>query len=418
MTRSLRRDEPAVGYVLSSYPVLSQTFVVNEIAELQRLGRRVVVVALDDGDGTAQEAVDLLVVRNRPGPRSLPQRAAVALRRRSILLRHPGQIRRSLALRSAFDDSNYDPWVVPAIAAHFRARSVGWVHTHFAWGGAAHAMAVAELLGVPTSMTVHAKDIFVPKRDLAAKLARTDQLVSVCDYNDAWMDEHGMARPPTTRVVCGVRTVPVREVPTERDIIVVGRLVPKKGVDLLLRALPQLLVATPSLRVTVIGEGEQRGFLEELSSQLGVEHAVTFTGALPHAQTLDMISRSRLLVLPTRIAEDGDRDSMPVVVKEAMMRRIPIVGTDVVAMSEMVDESVGLLVPSEDVDALASAIAELLQDEGRRMRLGRAARERAIARFSLEQNVARLDAIWADTLARSGARSSTRGTLHHEGEAG
>lgn len=389
-----------MGYVLNSYPVLSQTFVVNEIAELRRQGRRVVIVALNGGDGVPADGIDLRVLRRDRGTRPLAKRLGDAALRAKIASRQMGELRHSASLRSDFNDSTYDPWTVVQIANHFRSRGVGWIHTHFAWAGAAHALAAADLLGVPVSMTVHARDIFVPKRDLVAKLARAEQLVSVCAYNDAWMDEHGLPRPATTRVVCGVRTVPAPQVAPERDLIVVGRLVAKKGIDLVLRALPSLLADRPGLRLTVVGEGPERSALEALSSDLGIEHAVTFAGALPHEQTLDMIASSRLLLLPTRIAADGDRDSMPVVVKEAMMRRVPVVGTDVVAMSEMVDDAVGVLVASEDIGALASAIAELLSDEARRLEMGEAARARAIERFSLEANVAVLDAIWAEHLAQ------------------
>lgn len=392
-------DELAVGYVLHRFPVLSQTFVTNEIDELRRRGRRVVVVALERGDAPIDTEGDVLIAADTWELGTLNFRMRHAASRVTWATRAPTQFRRRMQFQTRFDDSRFRPWLVPLIASHLHRQRVGWLHTHFAWGGAAHALAVGDLMELPVSMTVHAKDIFVPKRDLAAKLAATNHLVSVCEYNDSWMADHQMIRPPTTRVICGVRTVPAPTAPPTHDLVVVGRLVAKKGIDVTLRAFERLLKRTPELRLTVVGDGEERRALEDLAVALSIHGNVTFLGALPHEQTLDVIAGARVLVLSTRIAPDGDRDSMPVVVKEAMMRQVPVVGTEVVAMPEMIDGSVGRLVPPEDPMALADAIADVLADEERRRAMGIAARQRAIEQFSLEANVERLDQIWAATLA-------------------
>jgi colanic acid/amylovoran biosynthesis glycosyltransferase len=95
--------------------------------------------------------------------------------------------------------------------------------------------------------------------------------------------------------------------------------------------------------------------------------------------------------LPCRVAPDGDRDSQPLVVKEAMAMGLPVVGTAEVAMPEMVDESNGRLVPPEDIDALADALAQLAAlDEDDLRALGEAGRRRVEAEFRLDEATARL----------------------------
>lgn len=87
---------------------------------------------------------------------------------------------------------------------------------------------------------------------------------------------------------------------------------------------------------------------------------------------------------------------MPVVIKEAMVREVPVVATDEVAVPEMIDESCGRLVPPEDPAALAAALLEVLEDPALARRLGRAARRRALERFTLSGEVAKLVAVFDD----------------------
>lgn len=403
MTQTPRpSDGPCVAYLVDRYPVLSQTFVSNEIAELRRLGRRVLVAAMQPGDGDIGADPDAFLVGEA-------FRVHVARRRRvkrvvsaaAWTLRAP----RAMASRDQLTDRIADPekrshHFVRMLASRLRRENVSWIHSHFAWVAAGQAVRVGQLLDVPVSITLHAKDQFLPYRDFRTKLSLADRVISVCEYNEKWLAEnYDGPIPPTTRVVCGVQIVPEPIVTRhDHDLVVVARLVPKKGVDLTIRALAQARHRHPDLQLAIIGDGEQRGALEALAEQLGVASAVSFLGARPHDETLQVIAHSRALVLSARVAQDGDRDSMPVVIKEALMRAVPVIATDVVGIPEMVDQRVGRLVPPEDVESLAAAMVEVLTDERARREMGAAGRRRAIDRFSLEANVAILDALWAERL--------------------
>jgi glycosyltransferase involved in cell wall biosynthesis len=145
--------------------------------------------------------------------------------------------------------------------------------------------------------------------------------------------------------------------------------------------------------VDVIGEGPERRRLEALVDELGLQDCVRLLGSLSHEESLARIAGARVFCLPARIAPDGDRDSMPVVIKEAMVREVPVVGTDIVGIPEMLDDGCGLLVPPDDPAALAAALELLLKDTGLSKDLATAARARVRERFAMAAEVEKLERV-------------------------
>lgn len=384
-----------VVYVVGHYPRLSQTFVTNEVAELRRQGVDVEVVALNPGDDGVAEQPSVVVSTSFED--RVAQRAAL----RRLARQHPLRFVRFLAavrtlkLEMGSQDDQV-PWrKVPLLAEQLASRPIGALHAHFAWNGAAAAMLLAKVLDVPWSVTLHANDIFARLRNLEPKLRDAAHLVTVCRYNERWLADHHTLVRPVHQVVCGVELPPARERSIDVDVVAVGRLVEKKGFDLLIDAAAQLRASHPDLRVEIVGEGKLREKLEKQITDLGVGDVVHLRGALGHEETLERIAAARVFCLPCRIAGDGDRDSMPVVIKEAMARGVAVVAADVVAVPEMVDDSCGALVPPEDAAALASALARVLDDPATAERLGAAGRARVEERFTLGGEVAKLRAVFA-----------------------
>jgi len=378
-----------IAYVLTKHVQPSQTFVVNEIAELRRQGVDIHVISMEHGDRHSDEATYLVDLH--------PPRAVVLAAHARAVRRSPGgyvrYLRRAWSMRTEMGRlPEQVPWtVLPLMAEDLLARQVQHLHAHFAWSGAAAADLLAALTGAPWSVTLHAKDIFSKQRNLQRKLADADLLVTVCRYNEDWMREHlGLARP-VHQVVCGVE---VPERPWQRqdgaDLVAVGRLVPKKGFDTLVRAAALLKERHPLLSVDVIGDGPCRSELESQVRELGLEGTVRLLGARPHEESLARIAGAKVFVLPCRVAADGDRDSMPVVIKEAMVRDVPVVASDVVAVPEMLDDGCGLMVPPDDAEALAEALDQLLSDPDHARELAKRAREKALDRFTLHGEVDKL----------------------------
>jgi len=143
-------------------------------------------------------------------------------------------------------------------------------------------------------------------------------------------------------------------------VISVGRLVEKKGFGHLLDAAGLLASEAPLDRLEIIGDGPLRAELERRVRDLGIQSTVSLVGWRDPDDVRELVERADLLAMPCVVAADGDRDSMPLVVKEALALEVPVVVTDEVGLPELVQQGWGRLVPPGDARALAEAIAELL----------------------------------------------------------
>jgi colanic acid/amylovoran biosynthesis glycosyltransferase len=288
------------------------------------------------------------------------------------VIREPG--RRGYALRRA-----------PTLARHLRAQEWPHVHAHFVWNTATVAAGIARLLDVPSTITVHAKDIYAQRPStVRRRLALFDALVTVCHFNVGYMTGAKMIpRHLRPRVVCcGVaRCEETAGGPSRCDIVTVGRLVDKKGIDVLLHAIALL---RPQVRATlrIVGDGPERGSLEALAEELGLADQVTFVGALAHQEALETIRTGRLFCLASRPTSDADSDAMPVVIREAMALGVPVVATRLAGIPESVDEQVGWLVDPGSATALAAALQEALGNRDDAALRGEAGRDRAVTRWS------------------------------------
>lgn len=388
-----------VAYALTRYAQLTQTFVDGEIRELRRRGTVVWVFALERGQLDRSDDARTAYLDALGGSTVRDNVRA--------LLRHPVRyatfLRRGWALRSELGPhSDQVPWRrLPSVARWLEQSGVQVLHAHFGWSGAAAAAGLGALLGVPWSVTLHANDIFSQQRNLVWKLRNADLTVTVSDDNRRWMASALPSHPAPAVLTCGI-ALPDRgwrRPEPSVDIVLVGRLIPKKGVDLLIRAVRLLADRGLEPTVEIVGEGALREDLEALSASLGAEGQVSFLGSLPHTEALARISAARVFCLPCRIAPDGDRDAVPTVIIEAMARGVPVVSTAEVGVPELVDETCGRLVPPEDVEALAEAIEQLLRDPQLASRLGAAGSERARQRFSVEGQVALLAELLGRTVS-------------------
>jgi glycosyltransferase involved in cell wall biosynthesis len=150
--------------------------------------------------------------------------------------------------------------------------------------------------------------------------------------------------------------------PGRRIVVAVGRLVEKKGFEHLAAAAERL-----DARVRIVGDGPLR---ERLAGT-----RVELLGALAPEEVRAVLEAADVLAMPCVVAADGDRDAMPVVVKEALAMEVPVVASDAVGLPELVRPAWGRLVPPGDAAALAVALDELLAlPAHERAAMGRAGR--------------------------------------------
>jgi glycosyltransferase involved in cell wall biosynthesis len=179
--------------------------------------------------------------------------------------------------------------------------------------------------------------------------------------------------------------------PEEVLLVFVGRVVPIKRLDVLLRALAQAGGPGPRVRLALVGDGEERPGLEALASALGIERDVLFLGYRRELRSL--FAAADLAVL------SSDNEGTPVSLIEAGAAGLPAVATDVGGVGEVVGEQTGILVPPGDPVALAGALRQMADDPERRRTFGRAARSRVTERYGAARLIGDVDALYRELVS-------------------
>ncbi len=372
-------------FVLDQWPELSETFIVNELQALRRLGHELRVEAgqlAPHPNPEAPDDVDVDVLTQAVSGRALRDLLWLARRR-------PLACARDLARRRRWAR---EEWPRPLRALAPAARRViergdQHLHAHFAGGAALDALRLAALSGRTFSVTAHAYDIFMTPRNLHEKLERADAVFTGCDYNVRYL-RRIVPRANLHKVVMGVdapafeRRTPLAQGTT---VLAVGRLVEKKGFDVLLDAIAEL----PGVTLRIIGDGPLHARLQQQAERLGLD--VDLLGSRAPAEVRDAFEAADLIAMPCVVARDGDRDSMPVVVKEAMAMELLVVGSDEVGLPECVLEPWGFLAPPGDAGALAEQLrAALALSPDERRQAGRQAREWVRANADVDAETRRM----------------------------
>lgn len=425
----------SIGYVLKGYPRISELFIASEIWRLEQLGLPLRLFVLKPADETAHHPV---VDKIEADPTYLPETTSLSdttvpawLRENFAAFRppltrftrrHPLRVARTVAAalgqavrsrKGLKPRSIYLKEFLQAVDLADRLEAAGDVrhlHAHFAHGTTTVTWLAAKLTGLPFSFTGHAKDIYRDSLNPAGLLRRKMRAASFVVTCTGANQEHLQRLEPTADVhlvyhglnadfagllpafanagsaAASTGTVePVEWVPPVGEplrVVAVGRLVPKKGFDVLVRAVADLRRRGVDLELVIAGEdgpaaGAVRGLVAELCPEL-----VRFTGPLSQCELLSLYRGADVFALACRVDGDGDRDGIPNVMVEAMAAGLPVVSTAVSGIPELVrDGENGLLVPPEDPQALASALLKLAADAPLRDRLAAAGRDTVAERF-------------------------------------
>jgi glycosyltransferase involved in cell wall biosynthesis len=394
-----------VAFVLKGYPRLSEAFIAQEIAALERRGLDILIVSLRrPTDGRVHPVHREIRARVLYLPEYLLLEPLRVLRSWSRQRRNPNYRKaRALWLRDLARDPTPNRirrfGQALVLAAELPA-DVAKLHAHFLHTPASVARYAAALLGLPWSGSAHAKDIWTtPAWEKREKLADCEWLVTCTATNRSHLAAlapegrvelayHGIdlarfARQRAERAARDGRGEPVR-------ILSVCRLVEKKGMEVLLEALA-LLPKDLDWRLVHAGGGPLRQRLQRQAKRSGISHRLEWKGALTQEELLAEYRDADLFALASRVAGDGDRDGLPNVLIEAQSQALACVATRVSAIPELIDDGrTGLLVGENDAAALAGALEALVRDPARRRALGEAGLARVRAEFALEANLERL----------------------------
>jgi glycosyltransferase involved in cell wall biosynthesis len=393
-------DSARVAVVVKGYPRLSETFIAQEFLGLEERGIPLEIWSLRRPDDPAIHPMHgRIQAPLRYLPEYLHQEPWRVFRGLLSSLRRPGS---GSLFRTFWRDLKRDPTPnrlrrlgQALVLARELPGEVSHLHVHYLHTPASVVRYAALLAGRTWTFSAHAKDIWTtPDWEKREKIADSLWCVTCTAEGAAHLQAlapfpgkvslvyHGLdlnrfPPPPAAR--------PARDGSDPDDpvrIVSVGRAVPKKGFDDLLRALAAL---PPDLgwRFTHIGGGPLLPDLKNQAQAASLAERIDFLGAKAQPDVVELLREADLFVLSAKEAPSGDRDGLPNVLLEAASQGLTIVASDFAGIPEFIRDGVdGHLVPPGDVEALASAIEALARDPTARAALGYAAFRRLRRDFS------------------------------------
>jgi len=395
-----------VAYIMSRFPKLTETFVLYEILAVERQGVDVEIYPLRRGTEPIRhpEAARLAARANYQPWLSW----AIVCSHCFFLSRRPWTYLAALArllwanlgsLRYFVGAIVFFPKVVH-LARCMQRSGVNHIHAHFASHPAAAAWVVSRLTGISFSFTAHGSDLHCDRHMLREKVREAVFVVTISNYNrDLIVAECGKAMRSKVRVIhCGVDTsvFTAEEVPARPDsrpiqILSIGTLHEVKGQTHLIEACRRLLQEGLDVECHFAGDGPDRSRLSRQATESGLANRVHFHGACPRNKIIELLRQADIVAAPSVPTRSGRREGIPVALMEAMASAVPVVGSRLSGIPELiVHNETGLLVPPGDVAALAAALARLSDDDGLRRRLAEAGRKKIEREFDLDRNAARL----------------------------
>jgi glycosyltransferase involved in cell wall biosynthesis len=439
--------EGAVAYVLKGFPRLSEMFIASEIYRLERLGIDIRLSVIKPSDEVRHHGI---IGQIRATPDYLPETSSLSgtsLRKwlalhlkdflpalRNVVRRRPISIAR--AAGAAFAQAvrarrTFFSWPRKLYVKEFlqaawiangllNSSDIRHLHAHFCHGATTVTWLASIMTGIPFSFTAHAKDIYCeslnPAGLLRRKMRAAEFVVTCTDANR----EHLLKVEPSTRVHCiyhGLNAeftnllaqpTAARQEQSHLRALGVGRLVAKKGFDVLVEACGILHRRGLSFETVIVGEhGEHEAGIREQISALGLENHIRLTGPMEQMKLYEEYKRACVFCLPCRVLENGDRDGLPNVLMEAMACGLPVITTAVSGIPEIIKDGLnGTLIPPNDPEALANAIQQTHSNAAKSRKIGLAGRRTVRAKFDGETTAAELAAVFRSALMEAHERAS------------
>lgn len=434
---------PMVLYVVNQYPNLSETFIAREIAGLRQYGVDVNVLALTDSichdydtrpsqsflrdpvkDGRTAGNYRPPILHPPPAfkPASFIAQVYFMWRKPLTYCSLCGQI----TLRESRSPLGICKGFVRFIKAVAIARQVttlnpSRVHAHFIHITADCAQVISTLLGISYSVSAHAQDIYTqPGRTIRQRLNGTDFVIACTKKGANYLrkiigsspcmpegEKYENSKTISVHTACKDKRMqqmqigaihvihhglPVAEFPEANHphfphISAIGRLVPKKGFDVLVEACAQLDRLNIDFKCSIVGDGPEHPHLQNMINAYDLNKKVHLVGPKGQTAIRQLLQQTTIFALPSIVTADGDRDGLPNVILEAMACGLPIVTTTASAANEAVtNKQTGILVRPESPDHFASALRHLIEDPEYARQLGRAGLQRT-CQFDITQSI-------------------------------
>ena len=403
--------------LLKGYPRLSETFIAQEILGLERAGLEFAIIAMRRPTESQRHPVHAEIkARVSYLPEYLREEPLRVLRSIALALSLPGFWP---ALQSFLIDFHRDPTLhrirrygqALVLAAEW-PKDGEWLHAHFLHTPASVAAYASKLRGIPWTCSAHAKDIWTsPDWEITGKISAARWIVTCTKAGFTRLAELANGQGKLALSYHGLDLLRFASFTSDRPdrvgldqhdpivILSVGRLVEKKGYDVLLQALA-LLPPELAWRFIHIGGGDAEAVrLKSLAVSLGIDRRIVWKGAQAQEEILQHYRQADLFALACRVGKDGDRDGLPNVLVEACSQRLACVSTNISGVTELLDDGTnGLVVEPEDPEVFSRAMLKLITNPTFRKQLGDVAektvRERFDCRSGIKQVLSLFETEW------------------------
>lgn len=394
-------------YILEKFPSPTEYFVLNEIIELEKRGVELVVLVIR----RQKQYLDIPELKKIKSSIIYLPKILLIFPLLSFLLSpicsHKSINTTYINQKSGFLKNIRDLGISLFFAYKLKTLQINHIHAHFAFIAVDIAVILSNILKVKYSFTAHAQDIYTIEHRIEQLISNAAFTITCTKYNADFLNKitEYKFKEKIHTVYHGIELLKWKPKEIEQKstnstirILTVARLVEKKGLIYLLKAIKMLVNQGDKVSCSIIGEGP---LLEDLSNFIHknqLKDYVKILDFIPQQEVVEHFVASDMFVLPCIIAKNGDRDGLPNVIMEAMAIGIPVISTPISAIPEILVGSAGscsngetgLTVPVKDAKRLAETILHLKKDTELYNEVVKNARKRVFEEFDIEKCTDRL----------------------------
>jgi glycosyltransferase involved in cell wall biosynthesis len=365
-----------IAYILGIFPKLSESFITNEIVELLKNGHDVQIFSIylpvEEIKHEAINEYNLLERTHYFSFNRIFKVNFISLFKYLLIGVFQDLCNLKMSINIFWLDLK-----LAYFATIIHKNRMELIHAHFASMGSV-SRKLSKILGIPYTLTAHAFDIYVnPDEDkLREVMENAHSIVTISEYNKKHLQSKIGIVNRIDVIRCGIDIdmfSPKKKsnINDRIKLLTVTRLVEKKGLEYLIKALPIVIKEMHDCDLTIVGSGPLNDHLHQLIHDLKLEGYIHFKGDLSDFELMHYYENAEMFILPCIIAENGDRDGIPVAIMEAMAMELPIISTTVSGIPELVENGIsGILVSQKDEIAIANAIIKLHKDRNLRLEMG------------------------------------------------
>lgn len=396
--------KPKVAYIMSRFPKISETFILNEMIGLRKRGIQVEVFPLiREKQKVMHEEAKALV----SSAHFLPFLSLSILKANWYFFKsNPVNYSSTFwkVLRGTFGSFNFffgAFGIFPKsvrFALEMKELGISHIHAHFATHPTVSALIINQLTGIPYSFTAHGSDLHVDRRMLDEKVKLASFVVTVSAYNKKVIinDCGEIFRNKIHVIHCGIdpELFTPKCKPTINKVFQIACIASfeeVKGHKYLIRAIELLKERDIQFQCHLVGEGPLREQIERQCKSSGLNGRIQFHGALTRTEIAKLFQQIDVMVLPSVPTSNGKREGIPVALMEAMACGIPVISSNLSGIPELVMHDVtGILTEPSDVTGIFDGLQKMVQNSLFRQHLGSAGRDFVLNEFNQDQSIEQL----------------------------